>query len=310
MKKVKQLFAVIALAFAFAFVLADTQDVQAAASKRAEGVVYINPTYNGERVWKSINKMRMMDGEESSFYVYFGRAGDYISDVKVNKKGLIAGVTYQYSGSWSENDYNCYGTIGLIAQKTGTYKVSFKVRKADGSVAGSYTMRVYCTSNDYIYKTIKLGSNTVYSAVVTKKGTTYTTKTTQDFKVANGLTSAKLSITPNAGYKITGIVVVYRDAKGVAKTQKVKNNRTIKLSQQYASRYYYSDGTTSTSAKMVTAVYVSYKDRYLGTSRTYSVVKKSGVKMIKCVEKKIDGTKRTTFTQVTSAGGNLSFWHY
>ncbi len=310
MKRVKQLLAVVAFALAFSFVLLSTQDVQAAASKRAEGVVYVNPTYNGGRVWKSINKMRMTDGSDSYFYVYFGREGDYISDLKVNKKGLIAGVSYQYSGNWSENDYNCYGIIDLIAQKKGNYKVTFKVRKADGSVAGTYTMKVYCTDNGSVYKTIKLGSSTVYSTKTTKKGTTYTTKTESNFKVANGLTSAKLSITPNAGYKVTGVIVAYRDANGKLKTQKLKNNKTIKLSQQYDYRYYNADSTYEKSNRMYTEVFVSYKDKYLGTSTTYSVVKKSGVPMLKCVVKNIDGTKRTSFTRIENAGGDIRFWRY
>lgn len=310
MKRVKQLLAVVAFALAFSFVFMNAQDVQAATNKRAEGVVYVNPTYNGGTVWKSINKMRMTDGSESSFDVYFGREGDYISDVKVNKKGLIAGVTYQYSSSWSENAYNCYGTISLIAQKKGNYKVTFKVRKADGSVAGSYTMKVYCTDNNSLYKTIKLGSSTVYSAKTTKKGNTYTTKTQSNYKVSSGLTSAKLSITPNAGYKITGIIVGYRDKNGKLKIQKVKNNKTIKLSQQYDYRYYNYDGTYDKSDRIYTEVFVSYKDKYLGTSVTYSATKKSGVQMIKCVEKKIDGTKITTFTRADYAGGNITFWRY
>ena len=310
MKKMKQLFAVVAFALAFSFVFMNAQDVEAAGNERQEGVVYVNPTYNGERVWKSINKMRIEDGTESSFNVYFGNEGDYISDVKVNKKGLIAGVTYQYSGYWNEYNYSCYGTIGLVAQKAGNYKVTFKVCKADGSVAGSYTMKVYCTDDTYLYKNIKLGSTTVYKTATTKKGTTYTTKSESNYKVSSGLTSAKLSITPNKGYKITGMVVVYRDSKGMPKTQKLKNNKSIKLSQQYDSRSYNSDGTTSLNTRMWTEVFVSYKDTYLGTSRTYSVAKKSGVPMIKCVTKNIDGTKTTTFSQISYAGGDISFWRY
>lgn len=105
-------------------------------------------------------------------------------------------MTYQYSSYWNEYDYNCYGTISMIAQKAGNYKVTFKVRKADGSVAGSYTMKVYCTNDTSLYKTIKLGSSTVYNSTTTKKGTTYTTKTQSNYKIASGMTSAKLSITP------------------------------------------------------------------------------------------------------------------
>jgi len=308
MKKLRQLLTVATLVLALGFVFMNCREVDAAPAQRVEGVVYINPPSNGGTVWKSVKKMRMEENSNASFKIYFGNAGDYISDVKVNKKGLKAGVTNQYSINWSAGTGSCYGTIGLRAEKSGTYKVSFKVRNQAGAVKKSYTMTVSCTDNMAVFKEIKIGSQTAYKRTVSKKGTTYTTKYLSNYKIPSSMTSAKLSITPNKGFSITGVIVVYRDKNGVPKTLKTKNNRNIKLSQQYNTRSYGSDGVCSKPSKMWTEVFASYKDKYLGTYVQYSVVKKSGVKMIKRVEKLSDGTKKTGYYNISYAGGNISFW--
>lgn len=310
MKKLRQLLTVATLVLALGFVFVNCSEVNAAPAERTRGVTYVNPPSNSGTVWKSVKKMRMEENNGASFDVCFGNEGDYISDVKVNKKGLKAAVTYQYSGYWGTGRYNCYGTIGLRATKSGTYKVSFKVRNQAGVVIGSHTMKVYCTDNSYLYKEIKIGSQTAYKYIVSKKGTTYTEKYASNYKVPEGLTSATLSITPNKGYSITGIVVVYRDKNGVPKTQKTKNKRSIKLSQQYDYRNYGYDGEETHPTKMWTEVFVSYKDKYLGTYVKYSVVKKSGVKMIKRVEKLADGTKKTSYSTLDYTSGSISFWRY
>ena len=248
MKKMKQLLAVVAFALAFSFVFMSTQDVEAAVSKRQAGVVYVNPQTDGygDLVWKNFTKMRIDQNGSTSFKVYFGREGDYISDVKVNKKGLIAGVTYQYNSYYPTDaanldEWDAYGRISLTAFKEGTYNVSFKVCKADGSVAGSYKVKVYAGKN-VVVKQAKLGSKVVLNNVTKRKGTTFTTTTNTSYQVANSLKSAKLKLTANKGYKITGFVYVYTNADGKPMAKAVKNGKAIKLSQQYAERNYYADG--------------------------------------------------------------------
>ena len=234
--------------FVVGVLFANTTTAEAAISKRAEGAIYVNPQRHyydnddsSEMIWKNVTKIRMGQDSETSFNVYFGREGDYISDVKVNKKGLTAGVTYQ------DNDYyyfdkdstysstSCYGDITMISQKKGNYTVSFNVRKADGSVAGSYKVKVYAYDGG-AYSQAKLGSKVVYKQTISHKKGTLTTKTKETFKVANSLKSAKLKLTANKGYKITGLVYVYYNANGKPVAKKVKNGRSIKLSQQYEYR--------------------------------------------------------------------------
>ncbi|MBQ8199210.1 MAG: hypothetical protein IJZ76_07280 [Lachnospiraceae bacterium] len=347
MKQIKKLLTLVTFVLALGIMLSVTTDAEAAVSKRAAGAVYVNPMshsytdyeasswtesedwdgdgkldtyydwdaeYVDEMEWKSVLKMRVWPNYDASFNVYFGREGDYISDVKVNKKGLTAGVTYQTNSTWSEGKYNCYGTITMIPQKAGTYTVSFNVRKADGSVAGSYKMKVY--ASDYgVYKQAKLGSKVVYKNTVKRKGTTFTEKYKSTYKVANSLKSAKLKLTAGKGYKITGLVYVSYNAKGKPVAKKVKNGGTIKLSQQYASQNYMADGRNTKSLKMYTDVYVSYKDKYLGTYVKYSVAKRHNQKMVKCVSKDQSGKVTTSYLPLEDTGygrknANFTFWRY
>lgn len=328
MKQIKKLMKFVAFMFVVGVLFANTTTAEAAISKRAEGAIYVNPQYhryqydstwsddynNSEMIWKSVTKIRMGQDSETTFSVYFGREGDYISDVKVNKKGLTAGVTYQDNGYYtyykdSTDSYEgCYGNITMISQKKGNYTVSFNVRKADGSIAGSYKVKVYAY-NGSVYSQAKLGSKVVYKQTISHKNGTLTTKSKYTYKVANSLKSAKLKLTANKGYKITGLVYVYYNANGKPVAKKVKNGRTIKLSQQYAWRDYNSNGTSSKAERMLTNVYVSYKDTYLGTSVSYSVVKRHNQKMIKCVEKDQTGQVSTSYYTLGN-NSNMSFWRY
>lgn len=328
MKQIKKLMKFVAFMFVVGVLFANTTTAEAAISKRAEGAIYVNPQYhhyeydgawgddyNGsEMIWKNVTKIRMGQNSETSFYVYFGREGDYISDVKVNKKGLTAGVTYQdndYYTYYKDSTYSydgCYGEITLISQKKGNYTVSFNVRKADGSVAGSYKVKVYAY-NGGVYSQAKLGSKVVYKQTISHKKDTLTTKTKSTYKVANSLKSAKLKLTANKGYSITGLVYVSYNANGKPVAKKVKNGRTIKLSQQYAYRSYNSNGTSSKSQRMWTYVYVSYKDKYLGTYTKYSVVKRHNTKMIKCVVKDQTGQVSTSYCNLGNYA-DMSFWRY
>jgi len=343
MKQIKKLMKFVAFMFVVGVLFANTTTAEAAISKRAEGAIYVNPQYQSytaytfdektdwetgkpyyevddeysasEMIWKSVTKMRMDQNGESYFNVYFGREGDYISDVKVNKKGLTAGVTYQDNYYWSEGTWDGYGVISLIAQKAGTYKVSFNVRKADGTVVGSYKMTVYAyVYNGNVWKQAKLGSKVVEKETVKRKGTTFTTKTSSTYKVANNLKSAKFKVTPNKGYSITGLVYTYYNAKGQPVAKKVKNGRSIKLSQTYPSEDRDADGSIDRNidegARMYTGVYVSYKDKYLGTYVKYSVVKRHNQKMIKRVSKDQTGMVSTSYISLDYAPGNFNFWRY
>ena len=313
MKTMKRLMAVVVFALALSFMLADCTSVEAAVPKRQAGVIYVNPQSDGwgDIVWKSFTKLRMGINNDASFNVYFGREGDYITDVKVNKKsGLIAGVTYQNNSYYdADYDWSSYGTIGLVSSKSGTYTVSFTVRKADGSVAGNYKVKVYAYPTGTV-KTAKLGSKTVYSSTIKQKGTTFTTTSKSSWKVANSLKSAKLKLTPNKGYKITGLTYVYYNEKGKPVVKTVKNGKTIKLSQQYSYRNYDSEGNYFKASKMYTNVYVSYKDTYLGTSVKYSVVKRHNTKMIRMASTSTAGEVTYSYYELDDNYGYFTFWRY
>ena len=321
MKQIKKLMKFVAFMFVVGVLFANTTTAEAAISKRAEGAIYVNPqstycdNYGSETIWKNCLKMRVDPNGDASFCVYFGREGDYISDVKVNKKGLTAGVIYQdndyyYFDKESTGSYtDCYGVISVAPQKEGTYTVSFNVRKADGAVVGTYKMKVYAYAGS-VYKQAKLGSKVVMKETTKRKGTTFTSTSKYAYKVANNLKSAKLKLTANKGYKITGLINVYYNAKGKPVAKKVKNGRTIKLSQTYSSESRSSEGRVSKPVTMATKVLVSYKDTYLGTYVKYSIVKRHNQKMIKRVEKEQSGQVDTSYSYLYDCGSDLTFWRY
>lgn len=312
MKKFKQLMKLAAFLFAFSFLFTICTTAEAASSQKPEGQIFVNPYYNsykGTYTWKSVTKMRVTENSIDSFDVYYGRQGDYISDLKVNKKGLTAEVTYHDSSEWSSYSYDCYGVISLAADKQGTYKVSFKVRKADGSIAGSYSVKVYCIRNSGIYNTAKLNKTTIYKRIVKKKGNTTTRNTKSNYKVSSTLKSAKLKLTANKGYSITGMLVVSTNANGKKVVKSVKNGKSINLSRQYSYRTYKEDGTSSRSNRIYTNIFVSYKDKYLGTYVKYSATKKHGIKEIKRVEKCPDGTVNTSYYDIDDYG-DITLWRY
>jgi hypothetical protein len=153
-----------------------------AASKRKSGTVYVTSNYLwGDSNWKSTKKMRMTTNTTSNIYVYYGGEGDYIDNLKVNRSGLTATVTYSSSDWTSSGD----AEITLDATKAGTYKVSFNVKNAKGKVRGKKrTMTVYVTKVSGAYTKVKFGKNTVYSNKLKVKKGTYTETSTTKEKVS------------------------------------------------------------------------------------------------------------------------------
>lgn len=312
MKKFKQIMKFAAFLFAFSCLFTLCTTAKAASSSRPEGQIFVNPYYNyynSGYTWKSIPKLRIEENSIDDFRVYYGAAGEYISDLKVNKKGLHADVTYHYSDYWSNYSSYCYGIITLAADKEGIYKVSFNVRRSDGSVAGSYSTKVYCVRNDNIYSKAKLNKTTIYNRSVKKKGNTSTYRTKNNYKVSSKLKSAKLKLTPGKGYSITRILVVSTDTNGKKILKSVKNGKKIKLSRQYSARTYTDESTSSHSPKILTNIFVSYKDKYLGTYVKYSATTKHGYKEIKKVEKCPDGSVNTSYYDINTSG-NITLWRY
>lgn len=198
-------------------------------------------------------------------------------------------------------------TIQLTSTTAGKYSVTIKT--------GSKKTKVDVLVNKFgnsVYTQAKLGSSTVYK--VTKKDTANNTTTTynSNSQVSSKLKTAKLKLTANKNYKITGVVTAYLDKDGKAKYKKGKNGSNIPLSQVYSFEQRYGvHGSKSKSATKATYVYVSYKDTFDKTSCTYSVVKKNGVKKIKEVYKSADGKSRTNYYDYGDGGRcTMSLWSY
>jgi len=294
MKKLKQFIKLATAMFALGLVFSFCITSQAA--ERQKGVVYVNPLNN-----ISVLKMRMEENSFSNFYVYFAEKGDYIADVKTSKKNLNAEVTNQTNSSDSG-----HATITLYSAKEGNYTLSFSVRKSDGSVRGTYKMKIYCTKNSFVYNKIMLDKTTIYQSQTKKSGNTTTRTIKSNYKISSGLKSAKLKVTPNKGYTITGITVVSVDKNGNYSYKTVKNGKKINFSQKYAYESRSAGSDKTRSAKKITYVYISYKDKYLGSSVKYSITKTHGVKEIKKVTKRVNGQTSTSYSKVPAADVKLS----
>ena len=222
---------------------------------------------------------------------------------------------YQYdSDDYSTDKYEyARATVSLTSTKAGTYKVNVFVN------GKKTTMTVYVTS-DYDkdsykpYKKLTLDGKTVYSNTIKKTAKNDSKTTVDNHNVKKGLKTAKFKATACKGMKITGIVSTYLNADGKAIYKKGKNGSKITLSQAYEWDNSSSNGSYSRSTTKNTYVFVSWKDTKLKTFCTYSVVKKNGVKMIKCVEKKTDGKKYTSYIEYDTIGNGAespcTLWSY
>ena len=305
MKRIKRIMTTAFTLFAFCFLFANVVTVNAETSL-TDGKVYVNYDYDVKGNVIQVKKMRIETFSEDvdSFGVRHA-AGDKVTNIKVNKKGLEAKVidtsSYEYS------NYG-YSYIGVYATKPGTYKVSFDVVDQNNKKRGHYTMQVQAVNSGSVIKKATFGKQTVVSnSASIKKGVKKTSSKGQT-KVSG--TSGKLKITANSQYKITGIVVVSVDKNGKYSYKKIKNGKKIALSKKYeesSSDAYY--GTSSHTNKKYTYVYVSYKDKFLGHSLTYSITSARGRKEVKRVYKNgITGYKSTTYSRRPSA--TFELWQY
>lgn len=188
--------------------------------------------------------------------------------------------------------------IQLTSTKKGTYKLYVTVNGKKS------TLTVYVNPyGDEVYTSVKLDKNTVRSVNLKETANNYTYTEVTDYQVKNTLKSAKLSLKANKGIKITGVVTAYLDKNGNACYKKTKNNKKINLSQAYGYSYK-TNGYKEKSPYRQTYVFISYKDNYLKTSHTYSVVTKHGVKQVKEVYKAANGKSYTRYYDYGEYGNN------
>lgn len=302
MKRIKSIMMCALSVLAFCFLFSGVQTVCAA--DYVDGKIYVNPVTDAKGNYKDCKKIRIETYSDSAsrFYVRYG-SGDKIANLKVNKKGLSAVISDTHNGS----DYG-YSYISLYAEKPTTYKVSFDVLNSQNKKRGHYTVQVQAVNSDAVIKKAVFGKQTIQlNSATIKKGVKKTS-----WKSASKVSgkSGKLKITPNSQYKITGIVVVSVNKNGQYVYKKFKNGKKLTLSQNYdsTSTSAYS-GTKKHSFKKYTRIYVSYKDKFLGDSVTYSVTKARGIKEVKCV-RKYAATGRKTTSYERCPGATISLWQY
>ena len=302
MKKLKKLVMSLTAAFALCLLFANVVNVQAYETRQhMENKVYINKTVNASGNYVDEKKIRIGLFNEKTIRIDF-TAGQEVTNLKANKKTLETVVTSYYANSstyyvWDKTNKKYtddtfkmgYAEISLYATKAGSYKVTFNVGSA------KYTVNVLA-SNSGVFTKAVLGKTNLSVNKVTVKNGELTQKESYMSKVT--AKKGKLKITAGSQYKITGIVVEYVDKNGKEQIKKYKNGKTINLSQAYYTVNKGADGYLYRTSKKLTYIYISYKDKFTGTTVTYSVVKNRGKKEIKKVRK--DGITNKVYTAYDS----------
>ncbi|MCR4674679.1 MAG: hypothetical protein K5675_06700 [Lachnospiraceae bacterium] len=308
MKKSKKILAAIMAVLSLSMIIPTISPVEAASSK-----VYINYTQSydsttGTTVYKSGSKKLLFSTfDEVSCRVYEEGTGAKIKNLKVNKSGLKAKVTNTNSNVYSDSTYGTssrFSTITLYAKKTGTYKVTFKINSK------SYTLTCKVVTSTNAFSKATFGSQEVSSRVITDGSNGYTSVITSNNKVSGSKGKFKVTANSDAGYKVTGLVVLSANKKGKATFKSVKNGRSITLSKAKL-KYTSDDGyTTYTDAKKYTYVYVSYKNSTTGESVKYSIGKDptTNQKAIKCVYKDNSGQTYTSY-YTNGSGSDYEIWN-
>ena len=303
MKNIKRIMMSAITVMTFCLMFANVLTVQAETSP-VDGKIYINYGYDVKGNVKEQKKIRVTTYSDDikSFNVRYG-SGDKIANLKVNKKGLEAKVT----SSTNDSDYG-YSYIGLYATKPATYKVSFDVLNSSNAKRGHYTVQVQAVNNNNVIKKATFGKQTVISNTSTIKKGVKKNSSKYSNKVKGS--SGKLKISANSQYKITGIVVVSVDKNGKYSYKKFKNGKKLTLSKNY--EYTHTSayaGTKEHSHTKNTYICVSYKDKFLGDSVTYSITSARGRKEVKRVWKDgFTGAKSTDYSRCPSA--TFTLWQY
>ena len=220
--------------------------------------------------------------KEGAIYVELDAAEDYITNVKVRNKNLIAKVTrrdgyYSKYGDNNESKSDKYtAVIGLYAKKELTTKVSFDIYGKDHKKKETKTVTVVAKANS--------DENAVKSITFAGKPISYDKLYTQK--------SGKLKIKMNKNYKLTKVEVGGYKKKMSNNGDKdnynseveykvVKNNANIKLSTipyMYSYAYKYDKDSYLHRRKEIIAytwVRVTYKNtktKKIGVA-TYSIKK-------------------------------------
>ncbi len=260
MKKFHRILAAVMAVFSLSLLIPTITPAQAATTEK----VYVNPvsTYNektGQTVYKSgKSNVLMTTFVTNTLDVRSEGGASKIKDLKVNKSGLTAKVTYTYGSVDKQTPANSYrlSTISMYARKTGKYNVTFKVNKK------TYKLKVAVVNSTGVWKKVTYGSDVLYEYTKTNSDNGYSYVRTENWKVSKDGQNFTVTANKDAGYKITGLIVMTADKKGNASYKTIKNGGKITLSK---GKYTYTDeDATYTDAKKTTYVYISYKNTKTG----------------------------------------------
>lgn len=271
----------------------------------SEDKIYVTPNWEKFVSAKYVDEKtgRTYRTSSYSYRLYKDQEGFYIKNDDLTAYPSSQKQTYVDGSAPYE-----YATakVSLCSGKAGTYKVTVSVNGAPT------VMTVYVTPyGGSPIATAKLNKQIVNKDAKKETDAKQTYVDTTNAKISSKLKTAKLTLTPDKGIKINGMVVASVNKSGKAVYKKTKNKKKIALSQQFVTNYRSGVyGSKYKSAEKHTYVFVSYKDKYLGTSVTYSVVNKHGVKQIKCVEKTQTGRTIVTYLDYTSSYCDLNLWAY
>lgn len=304
MKQFKKLFVCVAVAFAFCVMCVNVVSVEAATEKKA-GNVYVAPYTDARGNIREQKKFRIVTDNINSFDVECA-AGDRIKNLKT-KKGCQVSVTSVYDDKYGTYTFG-RSTISMYAEKAGTYTVKFDVVNSKGQKRGSYSVKVQAVNSNALIKKATFAGQTVQANNASMKKGSKTSSSVNATKVSGK--SGKLKVTLNSQYKITGMIVVSVNKNGKFSYKKVrKGGGKITLSQAYEYSSSSAYGDSSKSATKNTYVLISYKDKFLGNSVTYSITSKRGRKEVKCVEKNaLNGSTYVSYSRCPSA--NFTLWQY
>lgn len=223
--------------FAAALVLFGCAALQTDVSAQEVEDKTYNLSYEDEEVIGVGYAYRYANGATACSYIYLGKSGYRISNVKSSSSSLLVKKTKENYSTDTDYDYDTdlykaqkmtsyHDTcISYFAKKAGTYKVSF-------DVVDTKTNKTVAT------KTIKvIAKNTVYLDPI--KSIKYNGKDLYNYYPYTNKTSGKLKVTMKKGYQLVKIEVGKVNSKGVTEYKKVKNGAKIKLATKQTYSYSY-----------------------------------------------------------------------
>ena len=189
-------------------------------------------SYNDEAFVSSGYAYEYSKGAYTQTSINLDNEGDRITNVRVNKKGLLAKKTYESVSETTRNRYDYTSDsykkettceysrtyISLYGTKKGSYIVSFDVIDKNGAVTCTKTIKV------------KVDASVVYKKHPIKK-ITFAGKEIYSYYPYSTKTKGKLTVSLNKGYKLVSIEIGKRDSEGNYIYKKTKNKKTITLAK-------------------------------------------------------------------------------